>query len=330
MDVMDAHHPRNLWEQAVYARFLQKIDPFRDRDFFRPLTRAYTGDNTFWSTPSPEPDLPAEFWALVKKHLDDATVQTAARRLAAAIARWEPDPSRIVFAAILRAGVPVADWLCRLLPGAQAVALSLFVGLGIDQVALRRIQQDFPERNIIFVDGWTGRGGVSRTVAALNAGPLAVLNDPWGWADFSGCDEDIFCPTACFTGAATLGFSRTFFIDEDTLFGTYRFPRQHCRPDLVTAWQRLCPPAPSAPVPGRLPERFHRETDLRLHSNEVCRALINAAPETLYFRDDMACVRKDFPLLLALAERRKVKILTGVKELAEYRTRAACSLHIET
>jgi hypothetical protein len=322
-----ASSPPDLWGQRIYASIQGEIDPFADRDYFRPLERAYTGDNTFWTVPSPEPHLPDDFWKTVAAHLDNAEIQAAGLRLAEAVARWEPDGSRLVFAAILRAGVPIADWLCRLFPGSAAASLSLFVGLGIDRVALKALQDDHPDRSIVFVDGWTGRGGVARVIADLGAGPLAVLVDPWGWADFSGARKDIFCPTACFTGVATLGFSRTFFIDENRLFGAYRFPGHLCRRDLVSAWQHHCPDA------GRTgsgavfrPRRFYRETSLRIHANEVCRAMINAAPGRLFFLDSARAARRRYPLLLRLAARRKVAVQYGVQRLAELRTRVACTL----
>jgi len=318
-------HP--VWNQKIYVRLGKEIEPFRDYQYFRPLSKAYDGDNTFWSVPSPEPDLDDTFWEKVASSLNDDNVGEAACCLAREISRWEPDGKNLVFAAILRAGVPIADWLCRLLPGAEAVAMSLFVGLGIDQMALELLREDYPDRKIVFVDGWTGRGGVARAIRKLNAGPLAVLNDPWGWADFSGCQEDIFCPTACFTGAATLGFSRTFFSDAKSLFAAYRFPLRHCRYDLVEKWQSCCPAEISGNYPASENKRkdFFMQTDLRLHSNEVCRALINADPDTICFLNDAACVKANYPLLLGLAERRKVKVAYEISELENYKTRVACS-----
>jgi hypothetical protein len=334
MNLIKATHPRNLWAQTVYVQPRKEIDPYRDREYFRPLNRAYTGDDTFWSIPSPEPELDDRFWARVKARLNDPTVRSAARRLAGAVLQWEPNPEKILFAAILRAGVPIADWLTRLLPGSEAVSISLFVGPGVDRAALRMIRKSHPDRTLVFVDGWTGRGGVARAVRELDAGPLAVLNDPWGWADFAGSRRDLFCPTACFTGAATLGFSRTFIERPGEIFSAYTFPRRYCRKDLVSAWQSFCPDSPElldaseSDAAEDRAEPFFKKTDLRLHTNEVCRALINADPKTLYFRADAAEVQEHYPLLLALAERRGVPVIYRVGDLDLYRTRAACDLDI--
>lgn len=326
-----ATDPINLWRQRVYVRLLPAIDPFarESQPYFRPLDRAYTGDNTFWATPSPDPALSERFWERLRGHLPGPGVPEAAIALARAVSQWEPAGEKLVFAAILRAGVPVADWLTRLLPGSVAVSLSLFVGLGIDTVALARLKADYPGRRIVFVDGWTGKGGVARAVRGLEQGPLAVLNDPWGWADFAGIRADIFCPTACFTGVATLGFSRTFFRGHDRLFGAYGFPSNYCQPALIRAWQAACPePSASFPPAGEN-GRFFRETRLRLHTNEVCRALINAAPRTLYFSRDFGYVREHWELLQALADRREVPVEYNARFLRELRTEAACSLRIK-
>ena len=318
----------NFWQQYIYVDLREEVHPFKELHRFRRLEQAYTGENTFWSIPSPEPDLDDAFWQDVHAQLDNEQVRTAAQQLAAAIAQWEPDPKQLIFVAVLRAGVPIAKWLCQMLPGAVSAAISLFVGIGIDRQALARLQMDFPDRKIVFVDGWTGRGGVARELARLKTGPLAVLNDPWGWADFSGIQEDIFCPSACFTGLATLGFSRTFFVDEQHFFAAYRFPESHTRRELIDAWCKAGPAQPTLPAAENC-RQFYQETELRIHSNEVCRALINAAPKTLFFTDDVRYAEEHFPLLLLLAEQRGVPVEYNQVFLNKYRTRAACSLNIE-
>lgn len=321
-----------LWPFPILARLQQKVDPVQDRHLFRPLDRAYDGNSTFWALPSPEPDLDHPFWDTVKQNLHDEPIQIAAVALAKEILRWEPDPKKIVFAAILRAGVPIADWLCRLLPGSSAAAISLFVGLGPDSAAIDAIGDLYPDRKLVFVDGWTGKGGVAREIRKWQAdAKLAVLIDPWGWADFAGCREDLFCPTACFTGLATLGFSRTFTKDNGrNLYSAYRFPEKYHRKDLIRTWQNLCPGPPLSPVPAE-PEKLHiapffQKTDLRLHTNEVCRALINAAPETLYFRAAPSSASSCYPLLHLLAERRGVPIKYDARFLRDLKTHAACTL----
>ncbi|MBF0203495.1 MAG: hypothetical protein HQK67_04080 [Desulfamplus sp.] len=392
------------WNQLFYLNLEQEVHPFNEPDRFRPLNKAYDGSNTFWATPSPEPDLSDVFWqdvesaftnkiqyakyAFMRQNLDDTTstnnseiyttstnnseiytsstnnpeLYTAAQNLALSVLKWQPDPKKILFVSILRAGVPITEWLCTMLPGTVGVALSLFVGVGIDAIALAAIERDFPDRSIIFVDGWTGKGGVARELAKLNKGPLAVLIDPWGWADFAGIKEDIFCPSACFTGLATLGFSRTFVVEKDKIFSALRFSKEFAKPELVKSWKECAPPFPvlsgvdqseiqkyeiqkyeiqnselikSEIIKSEVQKidaktneikKFEAKTDLRIHSNEVCRALINAAPKNLLFADDKHFAQKHFLLLLKLAEQRGIKSEFNARHLKQLKTRVACIL----
>lgn len=313
------------WNQLLCARLREEVHPFNEPERFRRLDQAYDGRNTFWSVPSPEPNLSDSFWENLNRHVRLAEpVATAAERLAAAILERHPDPNRLAFAAILRAGVPIAEWLQELLPGSVSAAISLFVGIGVDRVGLTEFQNRHPERTLIFVDGWTGKGGVADELKRLGLGPLAVLIDPWGRADFTGIETDLFCPSACFTGPATLGFSRTFFTEATEPFSAYRFPESFLRRELIEAWKTRGPSAPtSAPVRAG---RFSATTSLRVHSNEVCRALINAAPKELRFAESRTVAEAEFSLLLELADARRVPVVFDRRELADLRTRVACEM----
>jgi len=316
----------DLWPFPVYAKFLAEVDPYNDLSLFRSLCQSYTGDKTYWQTPSPEPALSSAFWDKLPNHFKDEEIRRAAQILAESLVVDGRQPRQIVFAAILRAGVPIADWLCRLLPGAKAGGLSLFTGLGIDRQALKALKEAYPDREVIFVDGWTGRGGVARELQRQRLRPLAVLIDPWKVADFAGTCEDKLCPTACFTGPTTLGFSRTFQLDESQMFGAYIFPHRYRRLDVVRAWQEMCPQTINSDRERPKRQQFYVETDLRVHSNEVCRALINASPKAIYFVDSVTKASADFELLLELAEHRKVPVHFSQMSLHKYQTRVACSI----
>ncbi len=324
MDGLQTVGRANLWHQPVYADFLAELDPYQATAHFRPRSKAYDGSTTFWTIPSPEPALSEAIWALVGADFRQPQLQTAAATLAASIAERYPAYEQLVFVAILRAGVPIADWLTRMLPGSTALATSLFCGLGLDRVALAQVQRTYPDRQLLFVDGWTGRGGVARELVALALGPLAVLFDPWGWAAFAGSREDFLCPSACFTGPTTLGFSRTFYTNAQQRFNAYLFPEKYMRPHLVQAWQNACPQAGTHALPTG--ERFFKPTSLRLHSNEVVRALINADPQHIYFASSKSAAYEAYRLLLELAEWRAVPTSFDVHWLHDYQSQVACAL----
>lgn len=320
-----------LWRMPVYARLEEEVDPYAQLDRFRQRSVGYTGDLSFWKTPSPEPKLPADLITKLSEPLAaDAPIRTAASLLAGKL-RCQFDPETILLVAILRAGVPVADWLQRMLPGSVAVATSLFVGLGIDQAAFQAIRADYPTRQIVFVDGWTGKGGVAKQLRQLDEGPLAVLSDPWGQAEFCGTRGDVFSPSACFTGPTTLGFSRTFYRSEDEPFAAYRFPQMLLQPSFIDAWQSATPKAVE-PSESDLfdTERVEPETPLRLHSNEVCRALINSNPETLLFAGSPHEARRKFEFLLKLAESQNVPQQFEMSSLRALSAEVACTLRLST
>lgn len=332
-----------VWNMRLYVELVQEVDPYTQLEHFRSRQVGYSGNNDFWKTPSPEPEfaesLRVALHSEVREMADSAVgwqLCGALRRLAANV-RQAYDPRQLLLVSILRAGVPIADWLRALLPGSEAVMASLFVGTGIDREALAAIQSDFPDRQILFVDGWTGKGGVADTLRELGAGDLAVLVDPWRLASFRGTSQDLLCPSALFTGPTTLGFSRSFVHDEAKPFRALRFPSRYLDTELVSqwrslpkVWQRTNPPLALENEASE--EEFvrpERTTNLRIHANEVCRALINSNPDELRFYDDPAQAKQEFRLLVQLAEIQHVPIRYACRELSRLHTRVACSLKLQ-
>jgi hypothetical protein len=321
-----------LWDIDVYAELLHEVDPTNDPSIFRSRDSSFQGDVSFWSVPSPEPQIPTGVLdRLSKSFINDALI-AASQTLAARISERH-QPERTVFVAILRAGVPVAQWLTRLLPGSVAVATSLFIGLGIDQVSLQSIRRDYPNRKIVYVDGWTGKGGVAREIKQLG-GELAVLSDPWQLADISGTSADLLSPSAFFTGPTTLGFSRTFTQSTGQPLAAYRFPPDMLQKQMVDNWLR------THDMPPRFVDDCKANTDamrsvqhntpLRVHSNEVCRALINSHPEVLYFQHSKAHARDHYELLLEFADSQKVPQRFDVSTLNSIDASVACSLRLRS
>ncbi|MCC9608604.1 hypothetical protein LOC68_09435 [Blastopirellula sp. JC732] len=325
--------PAALWNQSIYASLAEEVHPYASLDRFRKRTVGYTGDQSFWATPSPEPKLNRALCDRLATPLpSEDPICVAAANLALEIAK-QFEPSELLFVAILRAGVPVVEWLTSLLPGSVGVATSLFVGHGIDRASYANIQADYPTRKIVFVDGWTGKGGVAGELARHGLGPLAVLSDPWRLATFRGTQEDILSPSACFTGPTTLGFSRTFTREPDQSFAAYQFPDNLLEPTITQAWMESCPSGNLTANGSRSPERRHvmppQETPLRVHSNEVCRALINSNPSEIMFACTPQEARERFELLLELADSQNIPQLFSVKDLASLNVQVACTLRLQ-
>lgn len=133
--------------------------------------------------------------------------------LAALIAERRPDCGTIVLVSLVRAGTPVGVILKHLLQrvfGRQAVhySVSIIRDRGIDQVALQHIlAQGHAPESIVFIDGWTGKGVISRVLeqaitdfnlrhgVAIDSG-LYVLSDLAGTAACAASADDYLIPSS--------------------------------------------------------------------------------------------------------------------------------------
>ena len=132
-------------------------------------------------------------------------------QLAALIAARRSGPLTLV--SLARAGTPVGVILGHLLRGVFGrtcvhYSVSIIRDRGIDGVALRHIlQQGHSPQSLVFVDGWTGKGVISRelhhAVAAFNVrhgvqldGGLHVLSDLAGTAACAASCADYLIPSS--------------------------------------------------------------------------------------------------------------------------------------
>ncbi len=318
----------------IVAQSRGLVDPYLPQN--APLFRgeeafdaAVTG-RARWSKPSPEPALDADFEAVLLDSLakNAALMSALAHELARKIGDFYGAGEVPVLVAILRAGVPVAALLSQILEEkwgetVPVRAFSLFYGLGWDELALETIVAQFPHRPLLFVDGWTSGGNVAielnrafgewkraeKPDFARGEHPrLAVLCDPRGKADFSAVRSDVFVPSACFTAPETLGFSRGFALGEDEMFGVYEFPRGHLKPHWVKEWLDVLGVAPAPIPPDFAGEIEPTPPGVRIHINEVVRALINRDPREIWLCDAEKTARERLAPLLHLARLRGVPV----------------------
>lgn len=132
---------------------------------------------------------------------------------------------RNVIVSLARAGTPVGALIVRYLrrkygSGFVHYSISIIRGKGIDENALRYILARHSPEKIQFVDGWTGKGAITKQLAeALIRHPEidhlpAVLADPAGVCEICGTREDIFIPCACLNAVVSGLFSRTILRDD--------------------------------------------------------------------------------------------------------------------
>ncbi|WSQ08723.1 phosphoribosyltransferase [Streptomyces sp. NBC_01231] len=133
---------------------------------------------------------------------------------------------RPVLVSLARAGTPIGVLMRRWAKFRHGLdlphyAVSIVRGRGIDANALRWLAAHHDPRDVVFVDGWTGKGAITRELAdALKEfeasdgvtgfdPEIAVLADPGSCVRTYGTREDFLIPSACLNSTVSGLISRT-------------------------------------------------------------------------------------------------------------------------
>ncbi|MFD8543880.1 phosphoribosyltransferase [Streptomyces sp. NPDC059649] len=175
--------------------------------------------------------LPVEYQPSERyQELFHSALQGSARRIARAVgtvtetvlAERSPRP---VLVSLARAGTPVGVLMRRWARHAHGLelphyAVSIVRGRGIDTTALRWLAAHHDPADVVFVDGWTGKGAITRELAQAVAGfpgfdpRIAVLADPGGCVETYGTRDDFLIPSACLNSTVSGLISRTVLRDD--------------------------------------------------------------------------------------------------------------------
>ncbi|WP_234362706.1 phosphoribosyltransferase [Streptomyces formicae] len=176
--------------------------------------------------------LPVEYQPSAQyQDLFRAALDTSAARIARAVgtvtetvlAERSPRP---VLVSLARAGTPVGVLMRRWAAHRHGLdlphyAVSIVRGRGIDANALRWLAAHHDPADVVFVDGWTGKGAITRELADAvrefeeGGGPagfspeIAVLADPGSCVRTYGTREDFLIPSACLNSTVSGLISRT-------------------------------------------------------------------------------------------------------------------------
>ena len=131
----------------------------------------------------------------------------------------------LILVSLARAGTPIGILIKRYLSFAYNLdvphyGVSIIRGKGIDERAIRYIKEKHPDSLIQFIDGWTGKGAISRELTdackKMNDeyeydldDSLAVLADPGYCSEIYGTREDFLIPSACLNSTVSGLVSRT-------------------------------------------------------------------------------------------------------------------------
>ncbi|MEU5087960.1 phosphoribosyltransferase [Streptomyces sp. NPDC021356] len=176
--------------------------------------------------------LPVEYQPSAQyQELFHAALGASADRIARAVgavtelvlAERSPRP---VVVSLARAGTPVGVLMRRWAAFRHGLelphyAVSIVRGRGIDANALRWLAAHHDPADVVFVDGWTGKGAITRELAeaigqfeqeggAAGFDPeIAVLADPGACVRTYGTREDFLIPSACLNSTVSGLISRT-------------------------------------------------------------------------------------------------------------------------
>ena len=141
-------------------------------------------------------------------------------RLSAALAKRRHSPAGLAIVSFARAGTPIGVLLARSLRGAGLAvshySISIVRDRGIDEVALCHILERHSPGDIVFLDGWTGKGTISKELRGSEfllrraIKPfLAVVADPAGQANLAATGEDYLIPSGILNGIISGLISRS-------------------------------------------------------------------------------------------------------------------------
>lgn len=136
----------------------------------------------------------------------------------------------LVLVSLARAGTPIGVLMKRYAKEKYGLelphyAVSIVRGKGIDANALGYLAENYDASSIVFVDGWTGKGAITKeldvAIDDYNAkngtnfiSDVAVLADPAHSVRYSGTREDFLIPSACLNSTVSGLVSRTVLNDD--------------------------------------------------------------------------------------------------------------------
>ncbi|TGY91544.1 hypothetical protein E5329_20645 [Petralouisia muris] len=127
----------------------------------------------------------------------------------------------VVLVSLARAGTPIGILLKRYLwkkyrLQAPHYSISIIRGRGIDDNAIKFLLEQYQPKDLLFVDGWIGKGAIlgelKKDVAFYPgvSSELAVLADPANVTKLCGTHQDILIPSSCLNCTVSGLVSRTF------------------------------------------------------------------------------------------------------------------------
>ncbi len=137
----------------------------------------------------------------------------------------EQKGNNVVLVSLARAGIPIGILIKRYIAKKYNInvphySISIIRGRGIDKNALNFLIEKYGAENLLFVDGWIGKGAIlGELKKELSQFPdvscdIAVLADPANVTELCGTHDDILIPSSCLNSTVSGLVSRTFLRDD--------------------------------------------------------------------------------------------------------------------
>lgn len=131
----------------------------------------------------------------------------------------------VVLVSLARAGIPIGVLLKRYIAKKYRLdvphySISIIRGRGIDQNAMKFLLDRYKAEDLLFVDGWIGKGAIlnelKKDISEFEgvSSDIAVLADPANVTELCGTHDDILIPSSCLNCTVSGLVSRTFLRDD--------------------------------------------------------------------------------------------------------------------
>ena len=127
----------------------------------------------------------------------------------------------VVLVSLARAGIPIGILVKRYIRYNYSIdvphySISIIRGRGIDDNAMKFLLGKYRPEQLLFVDGWIGKGAIlnelKKDIEAYKgvSSDIAVIADPANVTELCGTHEDILIPSSCLNSTVSGLVSRTF------------------------------------------------------------------------------------------------------------------------
>lgn len=131
----------------------------------------------------------------------------------------------VVLVSLARAGIPIGILVKRYIKKKYNIdvphySISIIRGRGIDDNAMKYLLDKYEPSQLLFVDGWIGKGAIlnelKKDIEAYEgvSADIAVVADPANVTTLCGTHEDLLIPSSCLNSTVSGLVSRTFLRDD--------------------------------------------------------------------------------------------------------------------